>query len=153
MHHRLSRALCRAGWPSLQSTPAEPVSHPRGCCCYLHLHLQAFLWGSLTGFAEPLGGLIGYIAVHEQVRQGREGRVAQDGCCCFAGACDVHFCGNIAEAAAAAAVFYASWSAGQLKSTPACPPLLAGPAQLCHRVWHGLRHDGACGQQCDLVGC
>ena len=27
------------------------------------------MWGSLTGFAEPLGGLIGYLAVHEQVIQ------------------------------------------------------------------------------------
>ena len=24
------------------------------------------MWGSLTGFAEPVGGLIGYLAVHEQ---------------------------------------------------------------------------------------
>ncbi|PRW59678.1 zinc transporter [Chlorella sorokiniana] len=45
---------------------------PEGICVAMPIYYstgskwKGFLWGSLTGFAEPLGGLIGYLAVQEQ---------------------------------------------------------------------------------------
>ncbi|PRW45062.1 zinc transporter [Chlorella sorokiniana] len=45
---------------------------PEGICVAMPIYYatgskwKGFMWGSLTGFAEPLGGLIGYLAVHEQ---------------------------------------------------------------------------------------
>lgn len=39
---------------------------PIHCRCTSRL-LQGFLWGSLAGLAEPVGGLVGYLAVHDRV--------------------------------------------------------------------------------------
>lgn len=46
----------------------KPTIGRRGLLCHMPCPcaVQGFMWGSLTGFAEPVGGLIGYLAVHEQ---------------------------------------------------------------------------------------
>lgn len=59
-------------WLALQRQLRMPALNRESMACR-PLHLwpalpQGFLWGSMTGFAEPLGGLIGFLAVHEQAR-------------------------------------------------------------------------------------
>jgi len=66
--------LYTAACVPLPCTPHTQLYHMTCHPCQPHnlatlplpLVLQGFLWGSLTGLAEPLGGLLGYLVLHDQ---------------------------------------------------------------------------------------
>lgn len=78
--------------PGRGARPRRPVFLPAMLTrrLFLPTATQGFLWGSLTGFAEPLGGLIGYLAVHERVSPKGDATGHMHLCPCTAGAVARH---------------------------------------------------------------
>ena len=125
--HREAGRRTRHGGPSCLA--------PRNCAA--RLCPQAFMWGSLTGLAEPLGGVLGYLLVHGEASGPRAmGAVAakEEGSrrrCCGAAA------GPHTARPSGAAIAAADCRV----PLPAAPWAPAEPRGLWRRVRPGQRHD------------